>query len=58
MVEAFVPVKLLKVNCPETLALVPVALPKVRLVIVPTAVKFGKEVEAEIVRYVLEASAW
>ena len=37
--------------------LVPLALPKLKLVIVPTVVRFGNEVEAAIVRYVLEARA-
>ena len=51
-----------RLRTPETfklvvVTLVPLALTKAKLVIVPTVVKLGKEVEAEIAKNVLVASA-
>ena len=50
-------------NTPETFKLVvvtdvPLALVNDRLVMVPTVVRFGNDVEAAVVKYVLDASAW
>ena len=46
-----------KLVVPVMFKLVPVALVKFKLAIVPTTVKFGKEVEAEMARKVLVAVA-
>ena len=59
---ALVPVTLVRVVLarlvrPVIFKLVPVALVKVRLAIVPTVVRFGKDVEAEIAKNVLVAVA-
>ena len=53
----FVIVVLLKLVVPVILKFVPVAFPKLKFAIVPTAVKLGKEVDAEIAKKVLVARA-